>query len=555
MPTRRKFIAQTTLGAAALATGAAGCQPSGKPAASGPLTSFFERITGSDAAIPGQLLGPNQAAGHRFRDGMAFPQPTKTSTTDVLIVGGGVAGLSARRWLHKQGVRDVLLLELEEQVGGNAAHGRNTSTAYPWGAHYLPIADPTDHELIDFLTESRLITGFDRDLPIYDDYALCHDPEERLFLHGRWQEGLVPSEGIAEADKAQIARFFALIDTLKKAIGTDGNPAFAIPLDRSSADPAYRQLDAISFATYLDQQGFTSTYLRWYLAYCCKDDYGSLPEQTSAWAGLHYFAARRGQAANANSSAVLTWPEGNGFLADQLRQQGASPIQSQALVYALQRTQAGFEALVYDTRQHTTARVLARQVILAIPQFVAVRLLAQLDPDRAKLASAIHYAPWLVANLTVTDLAQAKGMPLCWDNVLYGADSVGYIVANHQHLTDDPQRVLTCYRPLCHAEPAVARRLAYETAREVWLSQLLDELETAHPGLRAQVQQADVWVWGHGMVSPTPGYIWGATRTQLRQPITGGIVMAHSDLSGVSIFEEAFHQGILAASHVLTQLA
>jgi len=54
------------------------------------------------------------------------------------------------------------------------------------------------------------------------------------------------------------------------------------------------------------------------LNYCCKDDYGSTLENTSAYAGLHYFCARRAKAANAESSAVLTWPEGNSFLVNKL---------------------------------------------------------------------------------------------------------------------------------------------------------------------------------------------------------------------------------------------
>jgi hypothetical protein len=54
------------------------------------------------------------------------------------------------------------------------------------------------------------------------------------------------------------------------------------------------------------------------------------------------------------------------------------------------------------------------------------------------------------------------------------------------------------------------------------------------------------------MVAPTPGYVWGAARAQAAQPWLGGRVhLAHTDLSGVSLFEEAFHQGERAARAVL----
>ena len=37
------------------------------------------------------------------------------------------------------------------------------------------------------------------------------------------------------------------------------------------------------------EQGFDSTYLDWCINYACRDDYGALARDTSAWAGAHYF--------------------------------------------------------------------------------------------------------------------------------------------------------------------------------------------------------------------------------------------------------------------------
>ena len=457
--------------------------------------------------------------------------------------------------MWQAGVQNTLLLELETQTGGNSASAKNTVSAYPLGAHYLPVPDVRNTELIDFLRETGTITGLNATgLPIYNDYHLCHDPEERLFLDGRWHDGLIPNEGIPEADRQQITRFLALIETLKKAEGTDNRDAFAIPLDRSSTDPTYRELDQLTMTHWLDEQGFTSVYLRWYVAYSCKDDYGSTPDQTSAWAGLHYFASRKGTGADANgealTSAVLTWPEGNDFLVNQLRKSANAPIRSQTVAYAVDLSESGV-VRVFVTNVPTGKRTLirARKVLLAIPQFVASRLVKSVDPTRT--ATGFHYAPWVVVNLTVDALPQTAGKPLCWDNVIYNSESVGYVSATHQQLTDNPLRVLTVYRALTGPDSAQVRRQAYATTREEWLQQTMTELETAHPGLSAHVLRADVWVWGHGMISPTPGFIWGVARQQAMQPIEARIFFAHSDLSGISIFEEAFSQGIRAAKEMM----
>jgi len=155
-----------------------------------------------------------------------------------------------------------------------------------------------------------------------------------------------------------------------------------------------------------------------------------------------------------------------------------------------------------------------------------------------------------VANITVNALPQGNGMPLCWDNVGYDRKAVGYITANHQDVTDQPQRVITLYWPLTDTPPDDARRAAYQTSYNDWLRRVVAELETMHPGVTPHVQSVDVCVWGHGMIAPTPGYVWGNARQQAMKPIDNRIFLAHSDLSGVSIFEEAFYQGIRAGQEI-----
>ncbi|WP_426492644.1 NAD(P)-binding protein [Hymenobacter sp. 102] len=542
MPSRRHFLQQAALGGAGLLLA--------------PLAGLESCAPGTSRShIRGSLHGANHATGHLLRNAAALPAPTATRTVEVLIVGGGVSGLAARRELERLGMppQDILLVELDEQVGGNSRAGHNPVSAYPWGAHYLPVPDARNHALLAFLREADVITSTDAasGLPIYNEYYLCHDPEERLLLQGHWQSGLVPELGVPAPEKAQIARFFQLIEEMRQAVGTDGRDAFRIPVQEASHDARYRQLDALSFADYLAREGFTSPHLLWYLDYCCRDDYGATPAQVSAWAGLHYFAARKGRAHNATGADVLTWPQGNGFLVEQLRRQATSPIQPDTVAYALHATPTGLAADCYHVPTRQTTRVQARQVILATPLFSTERLLAGL-PASAQRALPCHRAPWVVVNLTVEYLPQAPGQPLSWDNVLYGRASVGYVHANHQSLSlnADSPRVITWYLPLPAADPVAARRQAYQTSYDEWVRQALQELETAHPGITALVQRADVWVWGHGMVAPTPGFVSGPARRQAAQPWQNLLFLAHTDLSGISIFEEGFYQGLRAAHEV-----
>jgi hypothetical protein len=358
-------------------------------------------------------------------------------------------------------------------------------------------------------------------------------------MYGRWQEGLVPQIGGDANDTAEFARFFAETDRLKKATGDDGRPLFAIPVDASSADPQWRALDAIPFTDYLQQHGFRSPRLHWYVNYCCRDDYGCTAGAVSAWAGLHYFAARSGVAANADSSTVITWPEGNGWLVREMARQGEATQQPNAVVSRVARAGDGVQVDYFDLARQRTVRVAAAAAIVCLPHFVTARVVVGLDAP----ADSFSYAPWMVANVTLSRLPQGPGYALAWDNVIYDSAMLGYVVATHQDLhLHRRDTVITYYWPLSDAAPAEARRAAYARDLEEWQQRVHHDLLRVHPELEGHVENIDVRVWGHAMVRPVPGFIWGEARPRAgvhRPPI----YFAHSDLGGISIFEEAYCRG------------
>ncbi len=521
------------------------------------LNSCWRKLGGPKpeyAHIKGRLTGPNAKAGHIMRDKTPLPEPTTQTTVKTLIIGAGISGLSAARWLSKQGHTDFKVLELEDHAGGNAFFGTNPVSSYPLGAHYIPIVNNDDQLLVDFLHENQVITHFDEhNLPFYNEYYLCFDPEERLLINGHWQEGIVPDFGVPPAERKQIERFFALTVKYKDMKGSDGKYAFDIPIDNSSTDENIRMLDRIPFTEFLKQNGFDSPYLLWYLNYCCKDDYGTPAANISAWAGLHYFSARKGKAANAEPNSVITWPEGNGWLMKRLRGAVSDHIITSNMVYDITFDEKQNVAVkVFDLKKQTSQLITAQNVIMASPQFVNQRILKNL-PRPGVDYGTMHYSPWLIANITVNKLpTAAKGMVLCWDNVAYGTPSVGYVNANQQDLRIiEEKKVLTYYLPLCDKEPRLSRLAAYTRTYEQWMDIVIPEMEQFHPNITPHIESVDFWLWGHGMISPAVNYIWGETRKNAQAPINNRIFFAHTDLSGISIFEEAFHHGISAANQVI----
>ncbi len=515
----------------------------------------FIPLLGSRKRKPfsGSIVGANSPLGHAMRDGK-FPAPAETKEAGVVIVGGGVSGLASARRLHRHGFNDFILLELDAQTGGNATHGENKVSAYPWGAHYVPITSSETTAVTELFEELGVITGRNAaGLPIYREEYLCADPMERLFIHGRWQEGFIPQLGVSNSDREAISGFLAEMEKLKSARGADGRRAFAIPLDASSIDHEFRRLDTITMADYLREKGWLhSDALRWYVNYCCRDDYGAGIDRISAWAGIHYFASRNGIAANAPGYAVVTWPEGNGWLVKQMRAPLVSHIQTSSAVWNVESNSSGVIVDYYDAHRRESVRLQAKGVIWAAPYFVAQRAIRNLH-EKTPHGPSATYSPWMVANLTLDAIPKDRG-DLAWDNVCYSSKSLGYVVATHQKLDPVPQRtVLTYYQPLDDGEPSIARRQALERKYGDWCEAILADLSVPHPDIRKLVSNIDVWLWGHAMIRPVPGFIWGAARAQMQQQL-GNIVFAHSDLSGISIFEEAYTRGVNAAEVFCKQL-
>lgn len=500
--------------------------------------------------IAGSLGGADWQRGHLVRD-QRFPPPQgPMQEVKVLIAGGGAAGLSAGWRFHDAGFDDFVLLELEDATGGNARSGRNAVSRYPLGAHYLPVPNREASALRHMLRQFGMIVGDGPDRPTYDPYQLCADLEERLLWRGAWQEGLYPQSGLSHQDIVQRDRFQAAMAQFRVATGHDRRPAFAIPMAYSSADPRWTSLDRISFAQWLRDGGYTSSVLLAYLRYCCRDDYGTEPDQVSAWAGIHYFAGRRGWAAGADGDRELTWPEGNGRLVSLMARRIATKLRTAHSVFRVIPDGDGVEVHAYDHGARKSARWRAQVAILAMPHFVAARVAPEFCEK-----GAFSYAPWVTANITLSRRPEGKGAPLAWDNVSSASDALGYVVANHQ--TDsgaDGRTVITWYLPLSRETPENARKIVLTRSLESWQAIVRDDLLAMNPDLSGAIERIDVWRWGHAMIRPTIGFLSDPARVAARQA-RPPVLFAHSDLSGLSLFEEAHYSGVAAAERAMSHLS
>jgi hypothetical protein len=488
-----------------------------------------------------RLSGTNHILGHRLRV-KNFPKASSQIHIPYLIVGGGISGLSAARQFSKKGIDDFLLIELENHLGGNSSNGENKYSKFPLGAHYLPLPNKQDAALLQFLEEEQIIIGYDsKGFPKFDEQQLTFAPDERLFYKNNWQEGLVPKTGNSLEEDIQFKKFFLKMDVFRAGKGEDGKYFFDIPLSLSSSEATIRAFDTITMQQWCEEEGFNSKPLFDYIDYCCRDDFGLGISYVSAWAGIHYFAARKQDSTQDNKDNVLTWPEGNARLAHHLQKYAKNKTLKNHLVYEVKSIDGKVLATVFDAEKKLTIEIIADKVIMATPQFVNQYLIR----NRKMMAQNFHYAPWLLATLVVSDLADNGSYPLCWDNVIYGAKGLGYIYDQHQSLQQvQSKKVITYYYSFSSSDVKKSRKDLYHKKGTYWKQLVFDDLKIAHPNIESFTEEISIHILGHGMISPVPGFIFGKAKKEASQNIDGKIFFAHSDLSGISIFEEAFHQGI-----------
>lgn len=511
----------------------------------------------TQALPPGESLGASMNIGHRLQAG-DMPSPTETEHVRVVIVGAGVAGLSAGWKLAKAGFNDFVIAELEAQPGGNSRAGQGAAGPFPLAAHYLPIPTQEAVAVRELLSELGVLIGDPRaEQPRYDERFLCAVPQERLYRHGRWEDGLVPAVGIGADERAQYKRFFTLMESFKRRCD-QGRRAFALPMALSSRADDLVALDRQNLRDWLLAQGFDSSHLHWYVDYACRDDFGTRADAVSAWAGVHYFACRNGQARDASGDAVLTSPGGNAWLADgmvrSIRERAGDRIRTGALAFRVIETGDRMAVDVWSPTEQRVTRIEAEQLIWAAPLFLVPHVFAG-NASLKAAAAAFSYAPWLVANLTLARFpAERSGAGVAWDNVLFDSPGLGYVVSTHQQMrVRAGATVFTYYRALAEVDPAAGRALLLGTPHETWVEQVLAELEGPHPDIRQVAVRVDTFRLGHAMVRPTPGLIWGTERARFAGDFPR-VRFAHADVSGFSLFEEAQYRGILAAERTLRRL-
>jgi len=513
----------------------------------------------------GRVVGEKPFLCHRFRDGdiRIYRGDLEPAVKDVVIIGGGVSGLAAARRLAQANQHNILVLEKEDKLGGQSSSGELDGIRYARAAHFVESPHPRAAYIVDLYRELGIITGFDDNgWPVIADQHKLKQPYFGLFAENKWMPYSFPFQVADKKDIENFQTFYRDMYSWADWRDEDGNPAFCFPVSMTSPADDVRELDNITMADYLRKKRLKSTVLAWYVDNRLLNEYGTDATQTSAWAGIHYWAASKGgfediDPAGASRKSVLTWPEGNQFLINGLgRNLKPEHVALDSLVVRVQNFKNLVEITYIDTKAMRFKTVRGRYVIYASPKQMVYKVMPELSAENRDEFRLCEYVPWITSTMYLNRLPTAGQKPPAWDNMPYGRGwSLGYI--SEAHVSRRPSSykgptVLTFYGAL-HSNMRLERRELLEGGWDYWAKIILAEVEHMHPGITHDIEQMDIYKWAHAMAVPKPGLIWGSKRKQMEKPL-GRIHFAHSDIGGLSVFEEAAYHGIRAAQEVLVRL-
>ena len=296
-----------------------------------------------------------------------MPRPIGSADEEVVIVGAGIAGLTAAWRLRQAGVR-VRLFEAQGRVGGRMLSLRN---------HFA------DGQVIE-LGGELIDTGHVRIRALAAELGLVLDD----LLEGERAGDTWYFDGRAIGEREIVAAFVPVARAIERDVATLGDG----DLDYRDESPAFRALDALSIAQWLDRNG-VGGWLRKLIDVAYTTEMGLEVEEQSALNLLTFIGTDDADAFKVfgESDERFHIRGGNDLIVQRLGDKLDDAIESG---HVLEAVASRGDAYALSFRHGAASReVVAKQVVLALPFTLLrhVRIDAALPDRKRRAIDALAY--------------------------------------------------------------------------------------------------------------------------------------------------------------------
>ncbi len=530
--------------------------------------SLFGRAWGA-SPYPVKVRGGDEASFAPVLKG----KPLKDSGVyDVVVVGGGLAGMTAALYLSEHG-KKILILEKEAALGGLAFGGDGPKgISYNRGAAYWTRAYEEEQKILD-----RIGLGE------YEKHHAIPEPIDSYLWKGTLYEGIWEHEALARLP-ASFALFKSELLHADKAKLIANQPLEEgnLELDSMSAVDWIRRMpaqaalreDAVSKAVYerffMDPAVGRSEPMEAvidFLDIFCRSALGTTTHQLSAAAFANFYISE--------IETRYTTPLGTGAAARKLeallRQRKGVRIALRSPVVGLTQSSEGVEAAYVSNGRLRSAR--ARYAIFASQLKFAPRIIAGLaaaDSEKAAAIETLTYANFSVHAVFVKGHPYRASFDTWFRAPDYTEDDPTDVILGRwmdpaikaydgmrdfRRSPKDSEGVMTIYHPLklglvgTGYKNADAEALARGAVSRM-LAVFNPYLQKAHE-TRIEVRKVETNRWPYSIHIVRPGHFARLAKT-LRRSV-GRVLFANNNI-GTPTFEEALFRGHCAANNVLRRL-
>jgi protoporphyrinogen/coproporphyrinogen III oxidase len=418
-------------------------------------------VSAESKAGPPHVDGEHFEICHQVRDGHQFERPDATHKTDIVIIGGGMAGLSAAYFLRG---KDWLLLEKEEHFGGNAYQQEYGGDAFATGSAYGYRDDFGDQ-----LAREIGLKLLPVDMP---------DPTivNQTFVADTWKSGLDHLPYSREV----VASFRKFRDDMMKINLRD----------------RVMELDAEPFSKYTGP--YAAEVQRWWDGYGASN-WGAFCEETSAFTGL---ANLQDVAGGGDASRVIL-PGGLGCitrkLVEVLQPQHKQRMLSGAAAVTVVQDRDGVRVTYIQGDKLTT--VSAKVALVCTPKHITSRVVMGLPLEQKAAMRRTRYAPYPVVNVIFDKPVYNRG----YDTWCPGNAFTDFIVADWTIRNTPGYRqkhnILSFYTPLRETQRAT---LLQEDDCRTLAANVLTDFQKLLPEFKADPVEVQIFRRGHPMFMAVP---------------------------------------------------